>query len=55
MERFQRAEFRRRLKTRAVELIGPINDLVVLGGLAQPLAEGAPLEQQHDNHVHGAF
>ncbi|HEY1276119.1 MAG TPA: glycoside hydrolase family 25 protein [Thermoleophilaceae bacterium] len=55
MERFQRAEFGRRLQTRAVELIGPINDLVVLRGLVQPLAEGAALENQHDNHVHGAF
>jgi len=55
MERFQRAEFKRRLQTRAVELIGPINNLVVLGGFVQPLTEGAPLEQQHDNHVHGAF
>jgi GH25 family lysozyme M1 (1,4-beta-N-acetylmuramidase) len=55
MERFQRAEFKRRHKTRAVELIGPVNNLVVLGGVVKPLPEGSQLENQHDNHVHGAF
>jgi hypothetical protein len=55
MERFQRAEFGRRAKTHAVELIGPINDQIVLAGGVSPLPEGAALEDQHDNHVHGAF
>jgi GH25 family lysozyme M1 (1,4-beta-N-acetylmuramidase) len=55
MERFQRAEFNRRAKTHPVELIGPINDNIILGGGVSPLGEGTPLEDQHDNHVHGAF
>jgi lysozyme len=55
MERFQRAEFRRRGKTNPIELIGPINGQVVLSGVATSLQEGQALENQHDNHVHGAF
>lgn len=55
MERFQRAEFKRRAKTNPVELIGPLNDVAVLGGLVSALGEGTDLEEQHDNHVHGAF
>jgi GH25 family lysozyme M1 (1,4-beta-N-acetylmuramidase) len=55
MERFQRAEFARRARTHPVELIGPVNGQIVLGGVATALGEGQPLEEQHDNHVHGAF
>ena len=55
MESFQRAEFNRRAKTHPIELIGPINDQTVLSGTVQPLPEGHPTEDQHDNHVHGAF
>jgi hypothetical protein len=55
MERFQRAEFTRRARTHPVELIGPINGQVVLGGVATALVEGQALEEQHDNYVHGAF
>ena len=32
-ERFERAEFSRRAKTHPVELIGPINGQVILGGV----------------------
>ena len=55
MERFQRAEFNRRGNTHPVELIGPINGQVVLSGVPTALAQGQLLEEQHDNHVHGAF
>jgi len=55
MQRFQRKEFARRAKTKPVELIGPINNLVILGGAPTALAEGNALEDAHDNHVHGAF
>jgi hypothetical protein len=55
MERFQRAEFNRRANTHPVELIGPINGQVVPSGVPTALTEGQPLEEQHDNHVHGAF
>lgn len=55
MEDFQRNEFRLRYKTHAIEIIGPINNLVVLRGGHSPLAEGTALENMHDNHVHGAF
>lgn len=37
------------------ELIGPDNNMVVLKGKHSPLANGSPLENQHDNHVHEAF
>lgn len=55
MVRFQTAEFRRRGRTKPIELIGPHNNLIILKGRHQPLPEHAPLEDQHDNHVHGAF
>jgi hypothetical protein len=38
-----------------VELIGPDNHAIVLRGEHQPLPNGHPLEDQHDNHVHQAF
>lgn len=52
---FQRSEFTRRHKYRHVELIGPVNALVVLKGRVSPLPEHSVLEDQHDNHVHGGF
>jgi hypothetical protein len=55
MRRFQAAEFRRRSRTKVLELIGPDNRRTVLRGQVAPLPEGSSLEQQHDNHVHGAF
>lgn len=55
MRRFQVAEFRRRGRTRPIELIGPDNRRTVLRGRPAPLTEGTPLEDQHDNHFHGAF
>jgi lysozyme len=54
-ERFQAAEWARRHKTNPTELIGPINDKIVLNGHDTSLAEGSPLEDQHDDHVHGAW
>lgn len=56
--KFQRAEFaawERGEHTRMLELIGPGNNRVILSGRQSPLAEGSALENQHDNHVHGAF
>ena len=38
-----------------VELIGPINTLIVLRDVETDLAEGTALENQHDNHVHEAY
>jgi lysozyme len=55
LQGFQSQEWARRLTLHPTELIGPINDKVVLGGGASPLAEGDPLEDQHDNHVHEAY
>jgi hypothetical protein len=57
MEKFQAAEFKRdqRGRVRLTELIGPSNRLVILRSKTSPLAEGAALEQAHDNHVHGAI
>jgi GH25 family lysozyme M1 (1,4-beta-N-acetylmuramidase) len=55
MRKFQAREFANRAARHPVELIGPDNDLCVLNGVVSPLAEGSPLENQHDNHVHGAF
>lgn len=57
LKRFQRKEFwrARHGKTRPVELIGPTNNQVILRGRTVPLSEGSALENQHDNHVHGAF
>jgi hypothetical protein len=54
---FQRKEMWRRdhHKIRPVELIGPTNSQVVLRGHKTALAEGTPLEQMHDNHVHEAY
>lgn len=37
------------------ELLGPINSRCILKGHRTTLAEGSALENQHDNHVHGAF
>jgi hypothetical protein len=56
LQSFQRAEFAlwTRGLTGATELIGPVNDLVVLRGMHAPLLEGTALENQHDNHFHGA-
>ena len=54
LRRFHAAEYDRRGRTRPLELIGPINDRQVLGGVDAALPEGAPLEDQHDNHVHFA-
>jgi len=55
MRKFQAREFARRQSNHPAELIGPDNDLCVLGGMVSPLGEGSGLENQHDNHVHGAF
>jgi hypothetical protein len=54
---FQRKEMWRRDHGRInpVELIGPTNALTVLRGHKTALAEGTPLEQMHDNHVHEAY
>lgn len=56
--RFQRSEFRawsRGKRANMLELIGPDNYHTVLNGRHAPLPEGAALENQHDNHVHGAY
>lgn len=50
-ERFHNHKLRHDL----VELIGPTNTLVVLRDVETDLAEGTPLENQHDNHVHEAY
>ena len=55
MRKFQAREFAKRDEQHPVELIGPDNNLCVLNGVVSPLAEGSGLEDQHDNHVHGAF
>jgi GH25 family lysozyme M1 (1,4-beta-N-acetylmuramidase) len=55
MRRFQAREFAGREARHPMELIGPDNNLCVLNGVVSPLAEGSALENQHDNHVHGAF
>jgi hypothetical protein len=55
MEKFQRSEFSKRGRYHHTELIGPINNRIILRGRATILAEGAALENAHDNHVHGAF
>lgn len=58
MERFQRQEYEAWQEGRRdhmMELIGPINNNVVLRDKRSPLAEGSDLEEMHDNHVHGAF
>lgn len=55
---FQRREHWRRRRGRLpglVELIGPTNTLIVLARQETNLVEGAPLEQQHDDHVHEAY
>jgi len=57
LSRFQRAEYARarRYGFRGyLELIGPVNGLVILGGRPAGLAEGTALEQAHDDHVHVA-
>jgi hypothetical protein len=50
-ERFHNHKLRHDL----VELIGPTNTLIVLRDVETDLAEGTPLENQHDNHVHEAY
>lgn len=55
--RFQRREFNawsRGERPGLVELIGPDNNAIVLGGKHSPLPEGNSLENQHDDHVHWA-
>lgn len=53
--RFQEAEFKARTRYLPIELIGPINNMIILKGQVTSLTEGSPLEEQHDDHVHGAF
>lgn len=55
MRRFQSKEFARRGRYHHTELIGPINNQIVLRGHATALAEHSDLEDAHDNHVHGGF
>jgi hypothetical protein len=55
LNRFQRREFGNRRRLHHIELIGPINNRVILMGKTTTLPEGSTLEQAHDNHVHGAF
>lgn len=57
LKTFQRKEYwrARHNKLHPVELIGPINALVILQGRVSPLQEGAALENQHDTHVHEAY
>jgi hypothetical protein len=52
LKRFQRAEWKRGGHT---ELIGPINSMTILRGSRTSLPEDAALENQHDDHVHGAY
>lgn len=52
LRKFQAREFRN--WHRYHELLGPTNAQAVLGGYLTTLTEGSDLEQQHDNHVHGA-
>lgn len=37
------------------ELIGPINNKIILRGSRTSLGEGTALEQAHDNHVHVGY
>jgi hypothetical protein len=53
MRHFQRREEERR-HLRYLELLGPINSRFVKNGRRYTIAEHNPLEDQHDNHVHGA-
>lgn len=53
MGRFQRREATRRA-ARYRELFGPDNSANVKNGTVITLQEGSPLEDLHDNHVHGA-
>jgi hypothetical protein len=57
MVRFQSEEWRRQRRgaTQYAELFGPANDRWVKNGQLIRAREGDPLEQMHDNHVHGAF
>lgn len=52
MLRFQRQEAGH--ADRYLELFGPDNKACVKNGRVITLAEGSPLENLHDNHVHGA-
>lgn len=51
---FQKAEYKRAHRTGAIEIIGPHNSYTILRGNSTRLAEGTPLETQHDTHVHEA-
>lgn len=56
--RFQRREYgawKNGKRPTMMELIGPDNSHTVLRDASSPLAEGSPLETQHDTHVHGGF
>lgn len=56
MERFQKREFNRAQKIKGyTELIGPTNFRCILQGRNVVLGEHTPLEDAHDNHVHGGF
>src|SRR3954469_14832936 len=56
MQRFQDSEFKRASRFCGyAELIGPINNEVILRGQATSLPEGSDTENAHDNHVHGGF
>lgn len=52
MQGHQLHEFEIRGRTNPQELIGPLNDKIVLRGSATVLGEGTALEQAHDTHVH---
>lgn len=53
MRTFQADEVRRG-SVKYNELFGPNNELFVKNGVRYTIREGDPLENQHDNHVHGA-
>jgi hypothetical protein len=53
LTKFQRAEYTKQ-PGRYYELFGPDNYANVKNGNHLTLPEGSPLEELHDNHVHGA-
>jgi hypothetical protein len=56
MSQFQQAEYERNKgNSNCLELFGPINNLWLKYGATIAGAEGTPLENLHDTHVHGAF
>jgi hypothetical protein len=60
MRAFQRKEFWRHTEKPGVygdiiELIGPTNNQIILGGRKTTLKEGTALEDQHDDHVHESY